>query len=586
MANKGRKTKISASPALPKSFSGIQGLDEITGGGLPKGRPTLICGSAGSGKTLFAMEFLVRGAVEYNESGVFVSFEESAEELAKNVKSLGFDLDDLEKKKLIAVDYVYIEKSEIEETGEYDLEGLFVRLDHAIRSIGAKRVVLDTIEALFAGLPNPNILRAELRRLFRWLKEKGVTAIITGERGEGSLTRHGIEEYVSDCVIMLDHRVTEQVSTRRLRIVKYRGSMHGSNEYPFIIGEKGFSILPITSLGLDHVVTSERISTGIPRLDAMMGDRGYYVGSSILVSGTAGTGKSSIAAVFVDGACAGGKKCLYFSFEESQSQIMRNMRSIGIDLSKWVKKGMLRFHTSRPTSVGLELHLVTMFREIEEFSPDVVVIDPITNFVSVGSSLDVKAMITRLIDYLKTKRVTTLFTNLSHAGGPLEQTDVAVSSLMDTWLLIRDIETNGERNRGINVLKSRGMAHSHKISEFLISDHGLELRDIYAGPGGFLMGTARTEKEVREKTAAELRHTEVGRKRQAHSKKRKALEANISELQAEIAAGEKEIKSVISEDARQRAGIERERPELGSFRKADSASVRKTKARKGKRGSR
>lgn len=576
MANKGRRMHgfSSSLPSLPKVCSGIKGLDEITDGGLPKGRPTLVCGSAGCGKTLFGMEFLVRGAVEYNEPGVFVSFEETTEELTKNVASLGFDLGALEKKKKIAIDYVYIERSEIEETGEYDLDGLFVRLDHEIRSVGAKRVVLDTVEALFSGLPKPDILRAELRRLFRWLKEKGVTTVVTGERGEGTLTRHGIEEYVSDCVILLDHRVTEEVSTRRMRIIKYRGSLHGTNEYPFIIGEKGFSILPITSLGLDHVVTNERISTGIPSLDEMMGGKGYYLGSSILVSGTAGTGKTSLAAAFTNGACAAGRKSLYFSFEESRSQIIRNMESIGMDLEKWMKKGALRFHTSRPSSTGIELHLVTMFREIDEFSPDVVVIDPITNFVSVGSSLDVKSMITRLMDHLKTRRVTTLFTNLTEADGFHEKT-IAVSSLMDTWLLLRDIETYGERDRSIYVLKSRGMAHSNQIREFLISDKGIDLRDVYVGPGGFLMGTARAEREVREKTESELRRMEVGRRQQVQTRKRKVIEAQIAALQAEIAAGEEEMESFLSKGLRQEAGAEKEREEIARLRKTASGSANK-----------
>lgn len=459
-------------PQLPKAPTGIQGLDEITGGGLPKGRPTLVCGGAGCGKTLLAMEFLVRGATEFNEPGVFMAFEESAQDLTQNVASLGFDLKDLVARKKIVLDYVYIERSEIEEAGEYDLEGLFIRLGAAIDSIGAKRVVLDTIESLFAGLPNPLILRAELRRLFRWLKDKGVTAIITGERGEGTLTRQGLEEYVSDCVIVLDHRVSEQTSSRRLRVVKYRGSTHGTNEYPFLIDADGISVLPVTSLALEHIASSEKISTGIPRLDAMLGGAGYYRGSSVLVSGTAGTGKSSFAAHFADAACRRGERVLYFSFEESPSQIMRNMRSIGIDLKQWVKKGLLQIQAHRPSSAGLETHLAMKHKVIAEFKPQVVILDPLNSFVVGDNEIGVHSMLMRLLDYLKMQQITGLFTNLTSSGGVLEQTEVAISSLIDTWLLLRAIESGGERNRDLTVLKSRGMAHSNQAREFLLTDHG------------------------------------------------------------------------------------------------------------------
>ncbi|HEY9246317.1 MAG TPA: circadian clock protein KaiC, partial [Candidatus Methanoperedens sp.] len=446
---------------LPKCRTGIRGLDEITDGGLPKGRPTLICGSAGCGKTLLAVEFLVRGAAQYNEPGVFVSFEESSEELAQNVSSLGFNLNDLVARKKMYLDHIRVERSEIEETGEYDLEGLFIRLNHAIDSIGANRVVLDTIESLYSGLSNEGILRAELRRLFRWLKEKCVTAIVTGERGENMLTRHGLEEYVSDCVILLDNRVEGQISTRHLRIIKYRGSSHGTNEYPFLIDERGISVLPITSLGLQHDVSTERISSGIPRLDIMLGGEGYYRGSSILISGTAGTGKTSLAASFANAACSRGERCLYFAFEESASQLTRNMRSIGIDLEPWLEQGLLDIFAVRPTIYGLEMHLVKMYKLINEFKPEVVIMDPVTNLISIGSETEVKSMLSRLIDFLKASHITALFTNLSHAGGAvsLEQTEFGISSLMDTWILLRDIELGGERNRGLYILKSRGMAH-------------------------------------------------------------------------------------------------------------------------------
>ena len=462
---------------LEKCPTGITGLDEITRGGLPKGRPALIAGSAGSGKTLLSLEFLVHGIVKYNEPGVFVAFEETAEELTKNVASLGFNLDTLVAKKKLSVDYIYIERSEIEETGEYDLEGLFVRLGHAIKSVGAKRVVLDTVEALFAGLPNPAILRAELRRLFRWLKSMGVTAIITGERGEHSLTRYGLEEYVADCVILLDHRVTDQISTRRLRVVKYRGSAHGANEYPFLIDEEGISILPITSLGLAHEALKVRVSTGIPRLDAMFSGGGYYRGSSVLVSGTAGTGKTSVAAYFADALCRGGKRCLYFSFEESESQILRNMRSIGLDLSKWTKKGLLKFHSARPQLFGLETHLMEMRRVIGAFRPQAVVIDPVSNLTCVGNQFDVTSMLTRLVDHLKVEKITSVFTSLisdvseSAAG-------VGVSSLMDTWITLQDIQTNGEKRRGISIIKSRGMGHSSQVREFKMTNKGIVITEL------------------------------------------------------------------------------------------------------------
>ena len=449
-------------------------MDEITGGGLPKGRPTLIAGAAGCGKTLFAMEFLVNGAVQYDEPGVFVAFEENAEELAQNVASLGFDLNKLRKQKKLIIDYVRVERSEIEETGDYDLEGLFIRLGHAIDSIGARRVVLDTIEVLFSALSNQGILRAELQRLFRWLKDKGVSAVITAERGNGTMTRFGLEEYVADCVILLDHRVTEQMSTRRLRIVKYRGTLHGTNEYPFLITKDGISVLPITSVGLDHYAPAERVSTGVKELDEMLGGRGYYKGSSILLSGTAGSGKSSLAAAFVDAACRRRERCLYFAFEESTQQILRNMRSIGTDLAPHVKKGLLQFHIARPTLYGLEMHLVTMYDLIREHKPQVVVLDPITDFFAIGSTAEVKAAITRIIDFLKTNQITALFSSYTEEDTPNESV-VGVSSLIDTWISLRNMENNGERHRGLFVLKSRGMAHSNQIRSFQLTDHGIQI---------------------------------------------------------------------------------------------------------------
>ncbi len=559
----------SRNPQLSKSPTGINGLDEITHGGLPKGRPTLVCGGAGSGKTLMGMEFLVRGALEFNEPGVFMAFEETAEELAKNVVSLGFDVTKLTASKRLMIDHVRVERSEIEETGEYDLEGLFIRLGHAIDQIKAKRVVLDTIENLFSGLPNVLILRAELRRLFRWLKDKGMTTIVTAEQGTGTLTRQGLEEYVSDCVIFLDHRVTNQISTRRLRIVKYRGSTHGTNEFPFLIDETGLNVLPITSLGLQHEVTNERVSSGIPRLDTMLGGRGYFRGSTILVSGTAGTGKTSVAGSFANAACQRGQKALYFAFEESASQIVRNMASIGINLKPWAEKGLLIIHSERPTIYGLEAHLATFHKLINEFKPAVVVIDPVSNLNIGGNTLDVKAMLTRLIDHLKLSRITTLLTALTNPGDSLELTDIGISSLADTWLLLRDIELGGERNRAMYILKSRGMAHSNQLREFLLTDHGIDLIDVYAGPSGVLTGSARLTQEAKEKAEGLIEQQEIEQKKNNLVRKRAVLEAQIKALRTEFQAEEEEFKKTIRQDELRQTTLAQDRKDMARSRKAD-----------------
>jgi circadian clock protein KaiC len=461
--------------ALPKAPTGIEGLDEITGGGLPKGRPTLVCGGPGCGKTLLAMEFLVRGATEFGEPGVFITFEETGEELAQNVRSLGFDLDALIEQNKLAIDYVRVERAEIDESGEYDLEGLFLRLGMAIDSVGAKRIVLDTIESLFGGFTNEALLRSELRRLFRYLKDRDVTAVITGERGERTFTRQGLEEYVSDCVILLDHRVIEQTSTRRLRIVKYRGTTHGTNEYPFLIDENGFSVLPLSGLKLDHEVSDERVSSGIAGLDEMLEGKGFYRGSSILVSGTAGTGKTSLAAHFAHETAKRGERCLYLAFEESPQQMIRNMRSIGVDLEPFVKKGTLRIHASRPTLHGLEMHLVQIHKLVSEFHPGTVIVDPLSNFIDSSSAIEAKAMLMRLIDFLKSSQITAFMIHLTSGGRAVEATDVGISSLIDTWLLVKDFEQGGERTRGLYVLKSRGMPHSKQIREFVITPRGIQL---------------------------------------------------------------------------------------------------------------
>jgi len=559
----------SPSACLPKCPTGVQGLDEITGGGLPRGRPTLVCGGAGCGKTLFAAEFLVRGAAQFGEPGVFMSFEETEAELKANVASLGFDLSGLVRHKKILLEHIHIERSEIHETGEYDLEGLFVRLNLAIDSIGAKRVVLDTLEALFAGLPNEAILRAELRRLFRWLKDKRVTAVITAERGREQLTRHGLEEYVSDCVILLDHRVHDQIATRHLRVVKYRGALHGTNEFPFLIGDEGISVLPITSLGLTHKVTSGRISTGIPRLDAMLGGRGFFRGSSILLTGTPGTGKTIISTCFARAAARRGERVLFFSFEESPDQIIRNTRSIGMHLEPLVRRGLLRFHAARPTLYGLEMHLATMFKEIAAFQPHVVIMDPITSLMVAGTDSETKGMVTRLIDYLKGGQITSLFTSLTHGGHALQQSEIAMSSLMDAWMLLQDFEGNGERNRVLYVIKARGMAHSNQIREFLISDRGIDLVDAYIGPSGVLTGAAQVAQTAREKAEVLASKQEAARRRRELKRKRAALEQQIVGLRSEHEANDMELRQIDEQVGTQTRLLTTGRTELGRLRQAD-----------------
>ena len=567
-----RKTTKPTAPTirLPKCPTGIQGLDEITGGGLPRGRPTLVCGGAGCGKTLLAAEFLVRGAGQFDEPGVLMAFEETEKELKANVASLGFDLEGLVRRKKIVIDYVQIERSEVQASGEYDLEGLFVRLGHAIDSIGAKRVVLDTMEVLFASLPNEAVLRSELRRLFRWLKDKGVTAVITAERGRETLTRHGLEEYVSDCVIVLDHRVNDQIATRHLRVVKYRGALHGTNEFPFLIGEKGIGVLPITSLALNHTASNARIATGIPRLDAMLGGRGFFRGSSILLTGTPGTGKTIISANFAQAAARRGERVLFFSFEESPDQIIRNMHSIGLRLEPLVKRDLLRFHSARPSLYGLEMHLATMFKEIAEFKPHVVIIDPITSLMDSGTDSEGKGMVTRLIDYLKASQVTSLFTSLTQGGHSLEQSEAAMSSLMDAWVLLQDFEGNGERNRVLYVLKARGMAHSNQIREFLISDRGIDVVDAYIGVSGVLTGSARVAQGDLEKAAVLASQQEAAQLKREVERKRDALERQISGLRADYETEAVELRRIAEQVGTRTFVLGTERAASGLLRQADT----------------
>jgi circadian clock protein KaiC len=570
---KAAATKARPLTGLKKAPTGIQGLDEITQGGLPHGRPTLVCGSAGSGKTMLAMEFLLRGALEYGEPGVFMAFEETATDLAQNISSLGFDLEDLIARKKMYVDYVHVDPGEIQETGDYDLEGLFVRLQLAVDSVGAKRVVLDTLEALFSGLRNQGILRAEIRRLFRWLKDHGLTAVITGERGEGALTRYGLEEYVSDCVILLDNRVKDQIATRRMRIVKYRGTAHGANEYPFLIDEAGFSVLPVTSLGLQHQASAQRVTSGVQALDEMLGGKGYFRGSTILVSGYAGSGKTSLVAHFAEATCEAGERCLFFAFEESFSQLCRNMKGIGVDLKKWQDKGLLGFHAWRPTTYSLEMHLVRLHKFVEDVKPAAVVVDPITNLLAVAAdSGEVTSMLTRFLDFLKYRQITAVFTSLTHGGGASESTDVGISSLIDTWLLVRDLENNGERNRALYVIKSRGMAHSNQVREFLITNNGVQLIPAYLGMQGVLTGTSRMIQESQE-TAQQVKvERELERRRFELETKRKTMEAQIAVLRAEYDVAEREVNSILeeAEAAARQSGIDQAR--FAESRRSNGAS--------------
>jgi len=559
---------------LEKAPTGIEGLDEITRGGLPRSRPTLLCGTAGCGKTLMAMEFLVRGASQFGEPGVFMAFEETEPELVTNVASLGFDVDSLVARKKLFLDHVRVERSEIEETGEYDLEGLFIRLGHAIDSVGAKRVVLDTIESLFAGFTNPSLLRAELRRLFRWLKDRKVTAVITAERGEGQLTRQGLEEYVSDCVILLDHRVIDQVTTRRLRIVKYRGSSHGTNEYPFLIDRSGISVLPITSLGLDHQASSERVSSGVPALDRMLGGKGYYRGSTVLVSGTAGTGKSSLSAHFAAEACRRGERCVYFAFEESPAQIVRNMRTIGLDLAPWLDGGLLKIISSRQTLQGLELHLLRMHQEVERHRPRAVVVDPVTNLINAGSVIDTKSMLTRMIDFLKTRGITAFMTSLTAGGASVEATDVGMSSLVDTWIILRDLELGGERNRAIQVLKARGVSHSNQIREFLVTPQGIRLLEPYLGASGVLTGSARLAQEAADREREASARLESERGQLSLLGRQKTLAAQIAALKAEADLVAQELSASASGEKDRQDREARDRTAMAISRRQEAGSGR------------
>ncbi|BAU93078.1 circadian clock protein KaiC [Methylorubrum populi] len=551
-------------PALPKVATGIDGFDAITFGGLPKGRPSLVCGAAGCGKTLFATTFLVNGATRFDEPGVFMSFEERAEDLVANVASLGYDLDALVAQGKLAIDHVRVERSEIEETGEYDLEGLFIRLGFAVDSIGAKRVVLDTIETLFAGFSDETVLRAELRRLFGWIKDRGLTAIITGERGDGQLTRQGMEEYVSDCVVLLDNRVEDQITTRRLRVVKYRGSAHGTNEYPFLIDAEGISVLPVTSADLDYRIAEGVISTGIHGLDAMLEPGGFHRGTSILISGEAGTGKTMISSSMIDAACARGERCMAFVFEESGDQITRNARSIGLDLARHVESGLLRFEAARPSLYGLEMHLARMHRDIDRFAPSLVVIDPLSALR--GPPAELQATMLRMIDLLKSRGITAVFTSLREDGEIDRDSAIGVSSLMDAWIKLLNVEANGERSRTLYVIKARGMRHSNQVREFTLSREGITLVDAYIGPAGVLTGTARVVQEAEEVAAALRREQENRRRQREAERRRQSLERQIEELRATLEAVEEEEAVLLNEDEMREALLASERRTLATRR--------------------
>jgi circadian clock protein KaiC len=558
--------EIAMSAGVTKSPTGISGFDTVTQGGLPTGRPTLVCGAAGSGKTMLALTFLVNGATLFDEPGVFMSFEERAEDLADNVLSLGYDLRALSAAGKLNVDHVRVERGEIEEAGEYNLEGLFIRLGFAVDSIGAKRVVLDTVESLFSSFSDRAVLRAELRRLFGWIKERGLTAIITGERGEGQLTRNGMEEYVSDCVILLDHRVENQIATRRLRIVKYRGSSHATNEYPFLIDEDGISVAPVTSLQRATTASTEIVPTGISGLNTMLHTGGFFRGSSILLSGSAGTGKTTIASHFIEAACRRNERGLVFALEESVGEFCRNALSVGLDLSRYMQADLLRIAASRPSFFGLEMHLARMYRDVMEFKPSVVVIDPISAFR--GPAPDVHSTLLRMVDLLKSHNITAMFTSLKTDGTLVEGTDLGLSSLMDSWIRLADIEANGEHNHILYIIKSRGMSHSNQVREYRMTDTGIELIDAYIGPEGVLTGTARLIQEAHELAAADRRTAEIDQRKRQRAWRREAVERQIAELRAALEADEDEQGTLISEAETREMALMRDRRIVAALRGA------------------
>jgi circadian clock protein KaiC len=556
-----------AAPLLPKAPTGIRGLDEITRGGLPQGRSTLVTGGTGTGKTLLGVQFLVAGAREHGEPGVLVTFEESAEKVTANVASLGFDLDGLQRDGMLLIIALPVEAAEIVETGEFDFGPLSLLLDDAIRRIGARRVVLDSTEVLFGTFKAQAIVRAELGRLFGWLEGREVTAIVTGERADDALTRHGIEEYVSDCVIVLDHRVHEGAATRRLQVIKYRGSTHETNEYPFLISARGFEVLPVTAVSLDYRASSERVSTGVPRLDRMLSG-GLYRGSTALVSGAPGTGKSTVGAQLIDAACARGERALLVLFEESPDEVIRNMGSVGLDLGRWVQAGLLRIWAARPSAYGLETHLMILARLMDEHKPAIAVLDGITSLTHQPIQADVVSMVARQIHLLKSRGITAVATTLVQDD---EASGVGVSSLMDTWLLLRNVESNGERNRLLFVLKSRGTAHSNQVREFVLTGHGVELADVYVGPGGVMTGSARVMQQARERSEQLEREEQLTRRKRELKAHVAQGQAQLAVLQEELAAQQAELEQIARREARLAAEAQAARTALAAQRRADPA---------------
>jgi circadian clock protein KaiC len=556
-----------AGEVLPKAPTGITGLDQITTGGLPLGRVTLVAGGAGSGKTLLGLEFLVAGAREYGEPGVLMTFEESEEKVALNVRSLGFDLDELKRNGLLDVLSFQVDPAEIFAAGEFDFEPVFAILDDAIRRVGAKRVVLDTMEVLFGAFGDNSTVRAELSRLARWLEDRGVTSIVTGERGDHGLTRHAIEEYVTDCVIVLDHRVSEEISTRRLRVVKYRGSAHGTNEYPFLISANGFVVLPVTSIALDYEAPEDRISTGIDRLDHMLGG-GLFRGSTLMVSGSAGTGKTSISAHLVHSACLRDERALLILFDESPDQFLRNMRSIGFDLRPQVEAGLLRIWAARASALGPETHLAMLARLIEDEPPSVAVLDGIAGLAAGALAPEALSVVARQLDLLRARGITTLVTVLSPGD---ETSTVSVSSMVDTWLLLRNVEANGERNRLLFVLKSRGTSHSNQVREFVLTGHGVDLVDVYVGAAGVLAGSARLAQQAAERNAEVRQDDDLSHRRRELRRNVIEREAHLVAVQDQLDAERAEIDRIDLRERHQAADTERDRSAMASRRWADAA---------------
>ena len=559
-----------AKKLLKKAPSGIDGFDEITTGGLPRGRPTLVYGGPGCGKTLLGLQFLTIGAEKYGEPGVFLAFEETVDDLKRNVRSLGFDLADLMSRQLLTIEHARIEPAREIGQGDYDLDALFMRLARAIDTAQAKRIVIDSLGVLLHHEPDRAAIRDAFHRLFRWLANRGVTSVVTAEEGENGHSRHGFEEYIADCVVHLDHRIRSQLSTRTLRVVKYRGSSHGTNEYPFLIDEGGVHVLPVTSIGLDHTVTSERVSSGIARLDHMLGGAGFYRGTTVLVSGTPGSGKSSLAAHYITAACARGERVLAFTYEESPDQVIRNMASIGLDLRRWVDDGLLRFIAARPSMYGLEMHLAVMLKAIDSFAPHSVIIDPISNLVRAGTGTDAQTVVVRLLDLLKTRGITAILTHPTNDAEHVGRTDLAVSSIIDSWILMQTLPTGGERNRTLYILKSRGMAHSNQIREFLMTSTGISLVDVYTGPDGVLTGAARAAREAQSRAEAMLRERQIAQRERAKARRRKTIEAQIATLQEQLSEDESETGLDIAEAKAVVAQLEKDRSAMAKRRRADA----------------